>query len=247
MKVIAMIPARYEASRFPGKLMKKIGSKTVILMTYKAVEEMDLFDEVFVVTDSDVISTEIVNNGGNIIRSRKDAKHETGSDRIAEAAASIEADIVINIQGDEPFTRKEPLEEIIKVFKDDKLNEIDVITLKREIMDARQLENPNSVKVVTDKNDFALYFSRSPIPYTRDENTGVKYFEHVGIYAFRKQALIDFSEQPIAVYEATEKIEALRHLEYGKKMKVLKTNYKGIGIDTPDDLENAIVFFNNKQ
>lgn len=235
-----MIPARYGATRFPGKLMAKLGSKSVILRTYDAVVKTKLFEDVFVVTDSDIIFEEIEKNGGKAIMSG--TNHETGSDRIAEAVADMDIDIVVNVQGDEPFTKKEPLEKVLKVFKGKDADKIDLASLMQVMTKVNQIEDPNYVKVVVDNDDFAMYFSRSPIPYPRDREAGAKYFEHIGVYAYRKQALMDFANLPMIVNEATEKIEALRYLEYGKKIKMVVTDYMGIEIDTPEDLEAAHAF-----
>lgn len=237
MKIISMIPARYSATRFPGKLMQDLGGKTVILRTYQATVATKLFDDVYVVTDSDIIYNEIVNNGGKAIMSIKE--HESGSDRIAEAVENVDCDIVINVQGDEPFTERESLEKVIDVFKDDDDKQIDLASLMVEISDRDEINNPNTVKVIVDQNDFALYFSRSPIPYPRDEKAGAKYFKHKGIYAFRKEALLNFTKLPMQFLEASEKIECIRYLEYGKKIKMVKTNVEGVEIDTPEDLERA--------
>ncbi|MBC8753767.1 3-deoxy-manno-octulosonate cytidylyltransferase [Kordia sp. YSTF-M3] len=232
-----MIPARYAASRFPGKLMQDLHGKTVITRTYEATVATGLFEEVYVVTDSDIIREEIARNGGNVIMSQKE--HESGSDRIAEAVQNVAADIVINVQGDEPFTEKESLEKVINVFYDDPNKEIDLASLMVQIKDWDEIKNPNTVKVIVDQRNFALYFSRSPIPFPRDENAGAKYYKHKGIYAFRKQALLDFHELPMKTLEATEKIECIRYLEYGKKIKMVETSIEGVEIDTPEDLERA--------
>lgn len=237
MKVIAVIPARYASTRFPAKLMQDLGGKTVITRTYEAAVNTKLFDDVFVVTDSDLIFNEIVSQGGKAIRSIKE--HESGSDRIAEAVEHLNVDIVVNVQGDEPFINKEPLEKLLKVFRNDFKNEVDLASLMREITEIQDIENPNNVKVVVDQSDFALYFSRSVIPYPREINVGVRYFQHVGIYAFRKHALLDFYHLPMKSLEASEKLEQLRYLEFGKRIKMLETNHVGIGIDTPEDLEKA--------
>ncbi|GGI57299.1 3-deoxy-manno-octulosonate cytidylyltransferase [Winogradskyella haliclonae] len=237
MKIIAMIPARYAASRFPAKLMQDLAGKTVILRTYEATVATGLFSEVFVVTDSDIIYNEIVSNGGKAIMSIK--THESGSDRIAEAVANVDCDIVVNVQGDEPFTERESLVKVLSVFNDDDKNEIDLASLMVEIKDLEEIENPNTVKVIVDQNNFALYFSRSPIPFPRDKNVASRYFKHKGIYAFRKQALLDFTVLPMQFLEATEKIECIRYLEYGKKIKMVETSVQGVEIDTPEDLERA--------
>lgn len=238
MKVIAMIPARYAASRFPGKLMKDLKGKPVIVRTYEATLNTGLFDAVYVVTDSDIIYKEITANGGQAVMSVKE--HECGSDRIAEAVAGMAVDVVVNVQGDEPFTEKESLSKLIEVFKNDPEKEIDLASLKTPLRSWDDIKDPNVVKVITDKRGFALYFSRSPIPYPRDEKTGVTYFKHKGVYAFRKEALMDFSKWAMLPLEATEKIEAIRYLEYGKKIRMVETGVTGIEIDTPEDLEKAI-------
>ncbi|MGB0982076.1 MAG: 3-deoxy-manno-octulosonate cytidylyltransferase [Winogradskyella sp.] len=237
MKIIAMIPARYSASRFPGKLMQNLAGKSVILRTYQATVATQLFSEVYVVTDSDIIYNEISSNGGKAIMSIK--THESGSDRIAEAVANIDCDIVVNVQGDEPFTEHESLKKVLDVFKDDAKKEIDLASLMVAISDLDEINNPNTVKVIVDQNDFALYFSRSPIPYPRDATVGARYFKHKGIYAFRKQALLDFTMLPMQFLEASEKIECIRYLEYGKRIKMVETNVQGVEIDTPEDLERA--------
>lgn len=232
-----MIPARYAASRFPGKLMQDLGGNTVISRTYEAVVNTDLFDDVFVVTDSEVIFNEIKNIGGKAIMSKKE--HDCGSDRIAEAVENMDIDIVVNVQGDEPFTDKESLSDVINVFRNDIHTEIDLASLMTPITDWDEINDPNTVKVIVDNRNFALYFSRSPIPYPRTTGIDVRYFKHKGIYAFRKQAILDFKLLPMLSLEASEKIEAIRYLEYGRKIKMVETNATGIEIDTPEDLERA--------
>lgn len=241
MKIIAMIPARYEASRFPGKLMQDLAGKSVILRTYEATKSSGLFTEVYVVTDSEVIFDEIKNNGGAVIKSIK--KHESGSDRIAEAVASIDADIVVNVQGDEPFTQKETLSKLLNVFNSDPQKEIDVASLMLKMNVKAEINNPNNVKVVTDAQNFALYFSRSVIPFAREESKA-EYYKHIGIYAFRKEALLKFTKLPINELEAAEKLENLRFLANGLKVKMVETDQLAIGIDTPEDLKKANEIFN---
>ncbi|HKJ49259.1 MAG TPA: 3-deoxy-manno-octulosonate cytidylyltransferase [Christiangramia sp.] len=240
-KIIAMIPARYEASRFPGKLMKDLNGKTVITRTYEAAVNTGLFDDVYVVTDSDKIFDEIVNEGGQVIKS--DREHECGSDRIAEAVEHMDVDIVVNVQGDEPFIDKESLAKLLEVFKQEGAEEIDLASLKTPLLESDDITNPNNVKVITGKDQFALYFSRFPIPYPRDTSANVTYYKHIGIYAFRKSALMDFYRLPMLPLEAAEKIECIRYLEYGKKIKMVETSVKSIGIDTPEDLEKARKIF----
>jgi len=237
MMIIAVIPARYASTRFPAKLMQDLGGQTVITRTYKAALQTGLFDDVFVVTDSEIIFKEIEANGGKAIMSIKE--HESGSDRIAEAVEHLDVDIVVNVQGDEPFINKEPLADVLEVFKSDLAREVDLASVMVEMKEWQDIENPNNVKVIVDQKNFALYFSRSVIPYPRDKEAGVRYFKHIGIYAFRKHALLDFAKLPMKSLEASEKLEQLRYLEYGKKIKMVETSHVGIGIDTPEDLERA--------
>ena len=241
MKVIAMIPARHSASRFPGKMMKDLSGKPVIVRTYLSALNTELFDEVFVVTDSEVIFNAITSEGGKAIMSKKE--HNCGSNRIAEAVEDMDSDIVINVQGDEPFIDAASLSKLIQVFKEDELKEIDLASLKVQLTDQNEIENPNNVKVITDENNFALYFSRSVIPFPRDNDVDVKYYKHKGVYAFRKEALIDFYHSPMTPLETVEKIEAIRYLEVGKKIKMIETDIDSIGIDTPEDLKKAQKLF----
>ncbi len=232
-----MIPARYDASRFPGKLMKDLGGKTVIRRTYDATVATHLFDDVIVVTDSPIIYKEIADVGGKVMMSKK--THDCGSDRIAEAVKDLDIDVVINVQGDEPFADKVSLSKLIEVFKADTKKEVDLASLMVQITDEKEINNPNTVKVIVDQNNFALYFSRSPIPYPRDTQAGVIYHKHKGVYAFRKQAILDFYTLPMLPLEASEKIECIRYLEYGKRIKMVETDVVGVEIDTPEDLERA--------
>ncbi|MGA9638179.1 3-deoxy-manno-octulosonate cytidylyltransferase [Flavobacterium sp.] len=237
MKIIAVIPARYASTRFHAKLMEDLGGKTVILRTYEAAKQSNLFDAVFVVTDSELIFNEIDSNGGKAIMSIKE--HESGSDRIAEAVEHMDVDIVVNVQGDEPFIDTATLEKLIEVYKNDTDKKVDLASLMCEIKEQDEINNPNNVKVVVNQNGFALYFSRSVIPFPREVNAGVRYMKHIGIYAFRKQALMDFYSLPMKSLEASEKLEQLRYLEFGKSIKMVETTHIGIGIDTKEDLEKA--------
>jgi 3-deoxy-manno-octulosonate cytidylyltransferase (CMP-KDO synthetase) len=234
MKVVAMIPARYAATRFPGKLIQLLGDKSVIRHTYENTVATGLFDEVIVVTDSEIIFNEIVSHGGRAKMSLKE--HESGSDRIAEAVADMGVDIIANVQGDEPFVKKEPLEKLLQQFNDPS---VQVASLMQILKDEKQINDPNYVKVVVDKNMNALFFSRSAIPYPRDKNVPAVYYEHIGVYAFRKQALIDFTTWPVSILETTEKIECLRYLENGIPLRMVVVDYMGVEIDTPEDLKKA--------
>lgn len=241
LRIIAMIPARYAASRFPGKMMKDLAGKPVIVRTYESTVATQLFDEVYVVTDSNVIFEAIENAGGKAIMSIQE--HDCGSDRIAEAVANLDIDIVVNVQGDEPFTTREDLEPVLDVFYADDGKDIDLASVMMPMSEEVDIQNPNNVKVITDAAGYALYFSRSPIPFVRDKEVGQVTFKHKGIYAFRKQAILDFAALPMRPLEAAEKIECIRFLEYGKKIKMVHSERLAIGIDTPEDLEKAIKIY----
>lgn len=234
MKIGAFIPARYAATRFPAKLMQTLGDKTVIRHTYDNTVATGLFDAVYVVTDSEIIFNEITQHGGNAIMSKR--SHESGSDRIAEAVQELDIDIVVNVQGDEPFVKREPLEKVIAVFSDAK---VQVASLMQVLTDSALVQDPNYVKVAVDKNNNALFFSRSVIPYPRSTDSPIVYYEHIGVYAFQKQALLNFTNWPMSPLESAEKIECLRYLENGVSIKMVVTEYMGVEIDTPADLIKA--------
>lgn len=237
-----MIPSRYAATRFPAKLMQQLGGKTVIRHTYDNTVATGLFHEVWVVTDSEIIYNEITQHGGRAKMSIKE--HESGSDRIAEAIADMEADIVVNVQGDEPFVQKQPLEALLAVFNAG--TDVQVASLMQELTNPQFIADPNYVKVAVGLNGNALLFSRSVIPYHRDKNITPVYYEHIGVYAFRKQALLSFTNWPVTPLEAAEKIECLRYLEHGIAIRMVLTQYMGIEIDTPEDLERANALLNKK-
>jgi 3-deoxy-manno-octulosonate cytidylyltransferase (CMP-KDO synthetase) len=234
MKIVALIPARYDATRFPGKLMKLLGKKTVIRQTYDSTLETGLFDEVIVVTDSTIIFDEIVSHTGKAVMSKHN--HESGTDRIAEAAAEINAGIIVNIQGDTPFVKKDAIEKLLRQFDDPS---VQVASLMRALTDEKEINDPNFVKVAVDRNMNSLFFSRSPIPFPRDKEIAISYYEHIGVFGFRKKALIDFTSWAVTPLEAAEKIECLRYLEHGIPLCMVVVDYVGIEIDTPEDLERA--------
>ena len=238
-RIGAFIPARYAATRFPAKLMQQLGDKTVIRHTYDNAKATGLFDEVYVVTDSEIIFDEIINNGGKAIMSIK--THESGSDRIAEAIQDLDIDIVVNIQGDEPFVKRGPLEKVLACFDD---TTVQVASLMQVLENPASIADPNYVKVAVDKKMNALFFSRSVIPYLRDTTIAPTYYEHVGVYAFKKQALLDFTNLPMSPLEAAEKIECLRYLENGVGIRMAITDYMGVEIDTPEDLIKAAQLLN---
>ena len=232
-----MIPARFGASRFPGKLMKMLGNKTVIRHTYENTVATHLFDEVIVVTDSNIIFNEITHYGGYVMMSK--GLHESGSDRIAEAVAELDVEIVLNVQGDEPFVSTEPLEKLLAVFQNDPQHNVKVASIMSVLEDPARIVDPNCVKVVVDLQMNSLFFSRSPIPYHRSDERQQIYYEHIGVYAFRKQALLDFSTWETTPLESREKIECLRYLEHGIPLKMVISPYLAGKIDTPADLERA--------
>jgi 3-deoxy-manno-octulosonate cytidylyltransferase (CMP-KDO synthetase) len=234
MKKIAMIPARYAATRFPFKLMQPLGNKTVIRHTYDNTLATGLFDEVYVVTDHDIIAEEITSHGGKAIKSIKE--HESGSDRIAEAVADMDAQIILNVQGDEPFVNKAVLAQLLAAFED---NNVQVASLMKKFTDLSLVANPNYVKVVVDQNKDSLYFSRSVIPFRRDETITPVYYEHIGVYAFRKEMLLQFTKWPAAYTEQLEKLEQLRYLENGVRLRMIETQEVSVKIDVPEDLVQA--------
>ena len=243
MKVIALIPARYASTRFPYKLLQKLGDKTVIRHTYDNTAATGIFDKVIVVTDHAGIYEEIAAHGGRAMMSVKE--HESGSDRIAEAAADMEVDVILNVQGDEPFVNKKALEQLVNAFRDPDKN-VQVGSLMKKITNPALINDPNYVKVVVDKNMNSLLFSRSPIPYHRDKNLILDYYEHIGVYAFRKSALMLFTQWPITPLEAAEKIECLRYLENGIPLKMIITEEASVKIDVPEDLIKAEEFLKGK-
>ena len=239
MKTVALIPARYDSQRFPGKLLKDLAGKSVILRTYEAAVSSGLFSEVYVITDHTGIYDEITQNGGKAKMSQ--SAYPTGTDRIAAFAQQIDADIFINIQGDEPFINQEALQSLIDTFEADTYEVIDIASLMIRMDNKADFLNPNNVKVVTDTDNFAMYFSRAPIPYSRD-HIFEKAYKHIGVYAFRKEVLEEIAQLPQTGLEQIEKLENLRFLQYGFMIKMLETNTVNFGIDTEEDLKKAIEF-----
>ena len=232
-----MIPARYAASRFPFKLMQPLGDKTVIRQTYDNTVATGLFDAVYVVTDHEIIFNEISSHGGKAIMSLR--PHDSGSDRIAEAVADMPVDIILNVQGDEPFVNKKALQKLLQAFDDEY---VQVASLMKKFTDLSLVHNPNYVKVITNKNNDSLLFSRSVIPFQRAEDAMADYFEHIGVYAFRKNALIQFTKWPPAKIEQVEKLEQLRYLHNGIRIRMIETDEVSVKIDMPEDLANAESF-----
>jgi 3-deoxy-manno-octulosonate cytidylyltransferase (CMP-KDO synthetase) len=242
MKKIAVIPARYASTRFPGKLMQLLGDKTIIRTTYENTLATALFDDVLVATDSEIIYNEIIQRNGHAVMSIR--AHESGSDRIAEAIENMNCDVVLNVQGDEPFVHEETLQQLLHAFDDEA---VQVASLMHQLYEQPDIENPNNVKVVVDKNFNALLFSRSVIPFTRDKGTAATYYKHIGVYAYRKNALVQFTQWLPGVLEQAEKLEQLRYLENGMHIKMILTKHTSIGIDTPGDLELAKQFLSQQE
>jgi 3-deoxy-manno-octulosonate cytidylyltransferase (CMP-KDO synthetase) len=234
LNVIAVIPARYASTRFPYKLMQMLGDKTVIRHTYENTVATGLFDDVWVVTDSELIRDEIVSHGGKAMMSNK--THESGSDRIAEAVEDMEVELIINVQGDEPFMDKKSLATLIDIFND---TGVQVASLMKPFSDPQLIQDPNYVKVAVDHKMNSLLFSRSVIPYPRDTSMTITHYEHVGVYAFRKNALLQFTQWSPTPLELAEKIECLRYLENGIPLRMVITSHEGVKIDMPEDLEKA--------
>jgi 3-deoxy-manno-octulosonate cytidylyltransferase (CMP-KDO synthetase) len=240
MKIIAVIPARYAATRFPAKLMQTLGTKTVILHTYENTVATGLFTDVFVVTDHEIIFKEIIEHGGKAIMSKKN--HESGTDRIVEAVEKMDVDVIINVQGDEPFVKKEPLKKLCELFYDEK---VEVGSLMHAITNKELISDSNAVKVVVNKNMDALYFSRSAIPFLRDETFQPIYYKHIGLYGYRKETILKFTSLKPSMLEKAEKLEQLRLLENGIPIRMAITEPWGISIDSPEDLEKARGLFNS--
>jgi len=238
MKIIALIPARYAATRFPAKLMTDLCGKPVIARTYLSTLATGVFDKVMVVTDHQDIADQILEVGGEVYFSN--LVHESGSDRIAEAAREIDGDIFVNVQGDEPFQDPKSLADLVAAFKD---TDVKVASLMASIKDDELVTNPNVVKVVVDKNSHSLYFSRSAIPYFRNATMAKKVYRHIGVYAYRKDALLAFTQMEKTYLEETEMLEQLRLLENGIKIRMVETVHESIAIDTPDDLQKAIEYY----
>jgi 3-deoxy-manno-octulosonate cytidylyltransferase (CMP-KDO synthetase) len=238
---VALIPARYASTRFPAKLVQDLGGKSVIQRTYESTLATGLFDQVVVVTDHETIAEQIQAIGGDFFLSTQ--HFESGSDRIAEAAATLSAKIIVNIQGDEPFQDHTSLKDLLKVFSDKRVG---VASMMYAITEKEAL-NPNAVKVICNSSNDALYFSRSPIPYNRENLSNLIYWKHVGVYAFRKDILINFTRLPKGNLEQIEMLEQLRLLENGISIRMVPTVHRAIAIDTEDDYKKAIAYFNSQR
>jgi 3-deoxy-manno-octulosonate cytidylyltransferase (CMP-KDO synthetase) len=228
---IVVIPARYESTRFPGKALALIAGRPMIEHVYQRASRARGIERVLVATDDERIARAVERLGGEAMMTS--ATHTTGTDRLAEVAARIACDLVINVQGDEPLLEPAMIEQAIAPFRNDPA--LQMTSLRARITDPRELADPNVVKVVVDRDDFALYFSRAPIPFSRDD-TDVAAWRHVGLYGYRRAFLPTFAALPPSPLEHVERLEQLRALEHGVRIKVVETPHFSIGVDTPADL-----------
>jgi len=236
MKIFAFIPARYDSSRFPGKPLALISGKPMIQHTYERALSCPEFSAVYVATDDDRIVDCVNQFGGNAVLTAK--THCSGTDRIGEAALKMDLqddDIVVNIQGDQPSFQPTVVSDMVEPLVNDRA--IPMSTLKYKIRDKTDIENPNHVKVVTDREGFAIYFSRCPIPFCRDQRPGGIYYKHLGFYCFRMDFLNRFTSLAEGTLERFEKLEQLRALEHGYRIKVLETIHDSIEVDVPEDVK----------
>jgi 3-deoxy-manno-octulosonate cytidylyltransferase (CMP-KDO synthetase) len=240
VKIAALIPARYASTRLPAKLVQDLGGLSVIQRTYQSTLAAGVFDEVWVVTDHSLIESQIHAIGGKVVLSKKE--HESGSDRIAEALEEVDADLIVNVQGDEPFQDAQTLRNLVSVFSNPA---IEVASLMC-VLDADQVQNPNFVKVVVDENGRAIYFSRSPIPFNR-EGVELAYWKHIGVYAYRREMLLSFTQWPKGYLEQVELLEQLRLVEKGVPIQMVETLHQAIAIDTEEDLIYARAFLNSSK
>lgn len=232
MNTLCVIPARYASTRLPGKPLADIAGKPMIVRVYEQASKAKRLSGVIAAVDDERVYEAVVSHGGRAMMTAKN--HPTGTDRLAEvAAAHPEAELIINVQGDEPLIEPDLIDALAAVFEEDP--ELQMATVKSPMADENEMRNPNNVKVVTDKKGYALYFSRSLLPYPR-ENTGVTVYKHIGIYAYRRDFLLEYARMEPTALEQTESLEQLRALENGYKIKVIATDFKFVGVDTPEDL-----------
>jgi 3-deoxy-manno-octulosonate cytidylyltransferase (CMP-KDO synthetase) len=235
-RVIALIPARYESTRFPGKPLALIHGKPMIQHVFERTRAVSLVDQVLVATDDARIAEAVRAFGGDVVMTS--TGHQTGTDRIAEAVTDLDAEIVVNVQGDVPFLESAMVDATVALMHADVM--LPMATVKVPIRDQAEMTNPNVVKVVTDRDGYALYFSRSPLPYWRDlASTAPLGYKHIGLYAYRRDFLLRFARLAPTPLERAEKLEQLRALEWGFRIRVAETRGQSIEVDTPEDLERA--------
>lgn len=233
MKIAALIPARYASTRLPAKLVQDLGGISVIQRTYLSTLAAGVFDEVWVVTDHKEIERQILDLEGNVYFSKKN--HESGSDRIAEALEKVDAHLIVNVQGDEPFQDPKSLQGLVAAFERPKVKMASLMCRISE----DEAYNPNAVKVVVDDNRNAIYFSRSPIPFNRERSEDIFYWKHVGVYAYTREMLMEYTAWPKGYLEQIEMLEQLRLVEKGVKIRMVETTHQAIAIDTKEDLDRA--------
>jgi 3-deoxy-manno-octulosonate cytidylyltransferase (CMP-KDO synthetase) len=232
MKVVAIIPARFGSTRFPGKPLAMILGKPMVQLVYENALKCRIIDRVVVATENEDIARTVKGFGGEVCKTSPN--HVTGTDRVAEVAKELDAQIIINVQGDEPLLPSGAIEEAALPLLND--NTIKMGTLKTKIQKKEDIFNPNIVKVVTNSEDFALYFSRLPIPYVKSKCDDIMFFRHIGLYVYNKDFLLKFSHLPQSPLERAESLEQLRALEHGYPIKVKETNYYPLGVDVPEDI-----------
>lgn len=239
MKVLCVIPARYASTRLPGKPLSMIAGKPMIQHVYERACQAQLPNEVVVATDNELVEKAVLDFGGKAVMTSPD--HPSGTDRLAEVALMYpDVDVIVNVQGDEPMIPPEVIDRLAEAFNGDA--DLNMATMK-VVMDEEDYENPAAVKVVTDQQGYALYFSRSLLPYPRNKPEGFKVFKHVGIYAYRRNFLLKYAALAPTPLEKAESLEQLRALENGYKIKVLESDFQGIGVDTPEDLAAVNALF----
>jgi 3-deoxy-manno-octulosonate cytidylyltransferase (CMP-KDO synthetase) len=236
MKVIGVIPARFHSSRFAGKVLADLGGKPVMQHVWESAKKSKLLEDLVIATDDERIIKTAEDFGARATYTSPD--QPSGTDRLVEIINPIDVEIILNIQGDEPMVRPEMIDDLAGEMLENQ--EVQMATLARKIEDKKEINNPNVVKLVKDKDGFALYFSRSVIPYPRHETASV-YYKHLGLYAYKKDFLFEFTNLPKSHLERIEGLEQLRALENGYRIKVIETKFDTIGIDTPEDLEKARV------
>jgi 3-deoxy-manno-octulosonate cytidylyltransferase (CMP-KDO synthetase) len=239
MKVTAIIPSRYESKRFPGKALADIEGKTMIQRVYEQAQKSDLIDAVYVATDSDAIHTSIQEMGGNVVMTSE--KCSSGTDRVAEAARTLKLgddDVIVNIQGDQPLLPPECLNDLVQPFFTNP--GLTMATLAHDLTDEKEINDPNNVKVVFDGDGFAIYFSRARIPFNRDDTKTVQYYKHIGIYAYSNSFLQEFTHLPYSILEHIEKLEQLRVIESGNKIRITVTDHDSPSVDDPADIEKIL-------
>jgi len=238
-KILGVIPARFSSTRFPGKVLALIAGKTMLQHVYERAALSTYLSSILIATDDERVYSAAKNFGARVRMTRSD--HLSGTDRVAEAASAVDAEIVVNIQGDEPLIDPAAIDAAILPMVHEP--ELVMGTLKKRIEDAREITDPNVVKVVTDRAGDAIYFSRCAIPFEREKSANTPYFKHIGLYVYQRDFLLAYSAMPVGPLETAERLEQLRALENGFRIRVVETEYESLGVDTPEDLERVSRLF----